>query len=64
MIAQHEGPRSRQAIALGLSIVEAARVAGVPPDPLRERDVAIVRAIWRRLRDRISPRWQPVVRRS
>jgi hypothetical protein len=63
-IAEHEGPRPRQAIALALSMVDAARIAGVPPDLLRERDVAIVRATWRRLRERSSARWQPVVRRS
>jgi hypothetical protein len=62
--AEREGPRSRRAIELALSMVEAARVAGVPPDPLRERDVAAVRATWRRLRERSSRAWQPSVRRS
>ena len=57
-VARAEGPHPERAIALALSMFEAARTAGVPPDPLREREVARVRATWRKLRKPSHRKWR------
>jgi hypothetical protein len=47
---RREGPRPEWSLDLALSLIDAAREAGTPPDPRRARDEAAVRETWARLR--------------